>query len=81
VGEESTSGKLKIDKYGEGFSPNRADAAAMATAPRNRPMNISSKAVADLQDRLAHEPQVSSYDSDHALMNSIGMIPPGTVWR
>jgi hypothetical protein len=39
--EESTSGRLKIDKYSDGFSPNRADALAMSCAPRNRPLNIS----------------------------------------
>jgi len=39
--EETMAGKLKIDKYGDGFSPNRADACAMAMAPRLRPMNIS----------------------------------------
>lgn len=46
--EETTSGKLKIDKYGEGFSPNRADAVAMATAPRKRDMNISDEALAQV---------------------------------
>lgn len=39
--EESMGGKLKIDKYGDGFSPNRADALAMAMAPRVRAMAIS----------------------------------------
>lgn len=39
--EETMGGKLKIDKYGEGFSPNRADATSMAAAPRRKPMNIS----------------------------------------
>jgi hypothetical protein len=39
--EETMAGKLKIDKYGEGFSPNRADACAMAAAPRQRPLRIS----------------------------------------
>ncbi|MGH8238253.1 MAG: hypothetical protein ACREXP_14710, partial [Steroidobacteraceae bacterium] len=39
--EPTISGKLKIDKYGDGFSPNRADAVAMAAAPRRMPMRIS----------------------------------------
>lgn len=39
--EQTVGGKLKIDKYGDGFSPNRADALVMAAAPRVRPMNIT----------------------------------------
>jgi hypothetical protein len=55
--EETIAGKLKIDKYGDGFSPNRADAAAMATAPRNMPLKIADS----LLERLANEgPQMSA---------------------
>lgn len=49
--EETMSGKLKIDKYGEGFSPNRADAVAMAAAPRRMPLKISP----ELLDRVDSE--------------------------
>jgi hypothetical protein len=37
--EESSSGKLRVDKYGGGDSPNLCDALIMATAPRNRPFD------------------------------------------
>jgi hypothetical protein len=46
TGVTTTNGKLKIDKYGEGESPNRADALSMATAPRNMPMQISAETLA-----------------------------------
>jgi phage terminase large subunit len=41
--EENSAGKLIVDKYGEGdsASPNLADAAAMATAPRSMPTVIA----------------------------------------
>jgi hypothetical protein len=55
--EESTSGRLKIDKYGEGFSPNRADAVAMACAPRNKPLNIND----DLIGRLMADAENRSF--------------------
>jgi hypothetical protein len=46
--DTTTAGKLRIDKYGEGSSPNRADALAIATAPRRLPMNIHPDAIAVL---------------------------------
>jgi phage terminase large subunit len=65
TGEESPTGKLKIDKYGEGFSPNRADSAAMATAPRRRPMNLTEAAVDRFEHMLAIDdlrPMDTSFD-------------------
>jgi phage terminase large subunit len=44
--DTTTSGKMRIDKYGEGSSPNRADALAIATAPRVMPMKISADVLA-----------------------------------
>ncbi|HEY4215012.1 MAG TPA: hypothetical protein VGM84_26280 [Steroidobacteraceae bacterium] len=46
--EETMTGKLKIDKYGDGFSPNRADAVSMAAAPRRRPFRISDDLLASV---------------------------------
>ncbi|MEO8019725.1 MAG: terminase family protein [Pseudomonadota bacterium] len=57
VGEDSTSGKLKIDKYGDGFSPNRADACAMATAPRKLPMVITEATADRLEEALRALPE------------------------
>jgi phage terminase large subunit len=46
--EESPGGKLQVDKYGDGASPNASDSLAMATAPRKMPMQISDETIAAL---------------------------------
>ena len=48
--EESPGGKLQVDKYGEGASPNASDALAMATAPRKMQFNISDATIEALSE-------------------------------
>jgi hypothetical protein len=75
--DHSMAGKLRIDKYGDGFSPNRSDAACMALAPRNLGMQIQ-RGTADRIDAgmsFGHRPVVS-VDSGF----SGGMVTPTTAW-
>ena len=53
--EENTGGKLVVDKYGNGASPNLADAFMMATAPRQKAMAISSDLLARLDKINPHQ--------------------------
>ncbi len=82
-GEESpSSGKLKILKYGadeSGHSPNKADALAIATCPRNMGWQIP----AGTAERIAGSvgaPQVPlSVDAGFGPPTS-AFFPPGSVW-
>jgi phage terminase large subunit len=72
---ETGTGKLAVDKVGEGErSPNLADAVVIAFAPRNMGMNINPEVVRRLEAETRHDRFI---DRGFAASD---MIPPGTVW-
>jgi phage terminase large subunit len=73
--DESMSGRLRIDKYSDGFSPNRADSFSMCAAPVNRGILIP----AGTADRL--EASADHYTAPTTVSSGLaGFFPSGNSW-